>query len=240
MRRVQKQRWKGVATGLGCGCDHMLMYEGTEKWRKALEGIWGTDNVMNLRGWWYLIKEPEDLFYWSILKCPDSFPGHKGWRMYKNDQRAYPKARQFWWGNKTYPCIAVRKKQTNKYASFCKTRRGWAGGSIAVTGRIEDLYLRGQRQEKGIKGGFMDKVVFQWGLEVDNKHVFTRNCGFLVTEKVWGNRATLTRQCFLNNCSPNTIRKRGGTWALQQTFITAVFTERHRGKGQRRNIRNKS
>lgn len=29
----------GVAMGLGCGCDHMLMYEGTEKRRKALEKI---------------------------------------------------------------------------------------------------------------------------------------------------------------------------------------------------------
>lgn len=29
----------GAAMGLGCGYDHMLMYEGTEKRRKALEKI---------------------------------------------------------------------------------------------------------------------------------------------------------------------------------------------------------
>ena len=199
---------------------------------------------MNLRGWWHLIKEPEDLFYWSILKCPDYFPGQKAWRMYKNDHRHLVQDVQEWpspsaslmekWDLSIY---SSEKKETNTHASSCKTKRGWAGVSFAVMGRITS---QRQRQEKGIKVGFMDKVMFQWGLEVDNKHVFTRNCGFLVTEKVWGNKDTLTRQCFLKHYSPNTIRKRGGTWALQQTFITAVFTERHTGKGQRRNIRNKS
>ena len=211
--------------------------KGQRSEEKPLKEYEAETNLMNLRGWWHLIKEPEDLFYWSILQCPDSFPGQKAWRMYKNDQRVYPKARQVWWRNETYPYIAVRKKkQTNMQAPArpkgveveCPLQ-SWA-----------ELQLRGQRQEKGIKVGFMDKVMFQWGLEVDNKHVFTRNCGFLVTEKVWGNKDTLTRQCFLNNYSPNTIRKRGGMWALQQNFITAVFTERHTGKGQRRNIRNKS
>ena len=38
--------------------------------------------------------------------------------------------------------------------------------STAVTGRREDLQLGGRRQEKGIKGGFTEKVAFLLGLAV--------------------------------------------------------------------------
>lgn len=99
-------------------------------------------------------------------------PGHKAWRMYRNDQRAYPGLcnsdretgliHKQQWG---------KKKKKKEHASSCKTRRGIARVSTLVTGRREDLQLGGRRQEKGIKGGFVEKVPFLLGLavKIDNK-----------------------------------------------------------------------
>lgn len=64
-----------------------------------------------------------------------------------------------------------KKKKKKEHASSCKTRRGIARVSTLVTGRREDLQLGGRRQEKGIKGGFVEKVPFLLGLavKIDNK-----------------------------------------------------------------------
>lgn len=74
-------------------------------------------------------------------------------------------------GKRDLSINSSEEKKKKEHASSCKTRRGIARVSTVVTGRREDLQLGGRRQEKGIKGGFVEKVPFLLGLAVniDNK-----------------------------------------------------------------------
>lgn len=74
---------------------------------------------MNLRGWWYLIKEPEDLYYWSILKCPD-FPWAQGMKDVQEWPEGLPHSSASLMGKQDLSIHSSEKKtnkQTNKQAS---------------------------------------------------------------------------------------------------------------------------